>query len=67
MPNDVRPIVKFHNGQNRFKVPFVMHADFESILNIIESSGSNPEESYIKEINQHIGIHQRRTFRNILQ
>ena len=38
-------LVKFRDGENQFKVPFVMYADFESILNPIESSESNPEES----------------------
>ena len=31
-----------------------MYADFESILKPIEESSPNPEESYTKEINQHI-------------
>ena len=46
--------VKFHNGQNQFKVPFVMYADFEAILKPIESPKPNPEESYTKVISQHI-------------
>ena len=25
-------VLKFHDGQNQFKVPFIMYADFESIL-----------------------------------
>ena len=45
--------MEFHDGQNQFKVPFTMYADFESILKPIEPS-PNPEESYTKEINQHI-------------
>ena len=38
--------VKFHVGQNQFKVPFIMYADFVLTLNPIESSQCNPEESY---------------------
>ena len=53
MPKE-NSFVKFHNGQSQFKVPFIMFADFESILNPIESSESNPEESYTEVINQHI-------------
>ena len=45
--------VEFHDGQNQFKVPFTMYADFESILKPIEPS-PNPEGWYTKEINQHI-------------
>ena len=29
--------VKFHKGQNQFKVPFIMYADFESILKKVDS------------------------------
>ena len=46
--------VEFHDGQNQFKVPFVMYADFEAILKPKEVIESDPEESYTKEINQHI-------------
>ena len=46
--------VEFHDGQNQFKVPFTMYTDFESILKPIEGLSPNPEESYNKEINQHI-------------
>ena len=33
--------VEFKDGQNQFKVPFIMHADFESILELIESPNPN--------------------------
>ena len=46
--------VEFHDGQNQFKVPFVMYADFEAILKPKEVIESDPEKSYTKEINQHI-------------
>ena len=53
--------VEFHDGQNQFKVPFIMYADFETILKPTEEnikdfmeSNFNPEESYTKKINQHI-------------
>ena len=46
--------VEFHNGQNQFKVPFAMYADFEAILKPTKASNFNPEESYTKEINQRI-------------
>ena len=46
--------VKFHDGQKQFKVLFIMYADFEAILRPTEESNFNPEESYTKEINQHI-------------
>ena len=49
--------LEFHNGQNQFKVPFIMYADLEAIVKPTKEnvkSNSNPEESYTKEINQHI-------------
>ena len=46
--------VEFHEGQNQFKVPFIMYADFEAILKPTKNVKSNPEESYTKEINQRI-------------
>ena len=53
--------VEFQDWQNQFKVPFTMYADFKAILkpteeNVKDSmeSNFNPEESYTKEINQHI-------------
>ena len=46
--------VEFHRGQNQFKVPFTMHADFEAILKPMKETNFNPDAPYTKEINQHI-------------
>ena len=43
--------IEFKDGQNQFKVPFIMYADFESILEPIESPNSN--QPYTNEFNQH--------------
>ena len=48
--------IEFHDGQNQFKVTFTMYGDFEAILKPIEEPSPNPEESYTKEINQHIPL-----------
>ena len=46
--------VEFKDGQNQFKVPFIiMYAEFESILELIESPNANPNRSYTNEVNQH--------------
>ena len=46
--------VEFKDGQNQFKAPFIMHADFESIL---ETMGpvepGSPNQPYTNEVNQH--------------
>ena len=45
--------VEFKDGQNQFKVPFIMYADFESILEPIESPNPNPNQPYTNEVNRH--------------
>ena len=44
---------EFKDGQNQFKVPFIMYADFESILEHIESPNPNPNQPYTDKVNQH--------------
>ena len=46
--------VEFCDGQNQFRVPFIMYADFEVILEPIQGLRPGPEESYTTKINQHI-------------
>ena len=47
--------VEFYDGQNQFKVPFMMYADFEAILEPKEDSmESDPDAPYTKEVNRHI-------------
>ena len=47
-------VIEFYDGQNQFKVPFIMYADFEAMLEPIQGSSPNPNESYTKKVNQHI-------------
>ena len=45
--------VEFKDGQNQFKVPFIMYADFESILEPIghvELGSRNPNQPYTNEL-----------------
>ena len=49
-----RPIVEYSDGQFQFKVPFIMYADFESILELISGPGNNPRISATRDINVHI-------------
>ena len=49
--------VEFKDGQNQFKVPFIMYADFESILEPmgpVEPGSPNPNQPYTNEVNQHM-------------
>ena len=48
--------VEFKDGQNQFKVPLIMYADFELILESmgpVEPRSSNPNQPYTNEVNQH--------------
>ena len=46
--------VEFYDGQNQFRVPFMMYADFEAILQPIQSPSPDPSQPYTSEVNQHI-------------
>ena len=47
------PIVSYSNGQHQFKVPFVMYADFESILEPIQGVRNNTAQSSTRGVNIH--------------
>ena len=49
--------VQFKDGQNQFRVAFIMYADFESILepmDPVEPESLNPSQPYTNEVNQHM-------------
>ena len=46
--------VEFYDGQNQFKVPFMMYADFESILMPIQGPNPDQGKAYTTKVNQHI-------------
>ena len=46
--------IEFCDGQNQFKVPFIMYADSESILEPIKSPRPDPNWPYSQNVNQHI-------------
>ena len=49
-----RPIVEYSDGQFQSKVPFIMYADFESILEPIQGLGNDPRISTTRGINVHV-------------
>ena len=49
-----RPIVEYSDGQFQFKVPFIMYADFESILKPIQGLVNNLMISSTREVNNHV-------------
>ena len=48
-----RPIVQDWNGQFQFKVPFIMYADFESILELLQGPANNQRISSARGVNKH--------------
>ena len=46
-------IVTYLNGQHQFKVPFIMYADFESILEPIQRVKNDPSISSTGGVNSH--------------
>ncbi|ELU01221.1 hypothetical protein CAPTEDRAFT_109368, partial [Capitella teleta] len=48
--------IQFKNYQREMKVPFVVYADFESILKPIHTCEPNPEESFTNIYQKHIPI-----------
>ena len=48
------PTVQYSDGQFQFKVPFIMYADFKSILEPIQGLGNDPRISSIRGINNHV-------------
>ena len=48
-----KPTVKYSDGQYQFKVPFMMYADFESILEPIQGASNDPGISSTGGINVH--------------
>ena len=53
MPNK-KPIVEYSDGQYKFKVPFMMYADFESILEPIQGASNNPNVSSTRGVSIHM-------------
>ena len=50
--------VKFKNFKGKIKSPFMVYADFESILVPEDNGKQNPEESYIKKDQKHVACSQ---------
>ena len=47
------PIVRYSNGQHQFKFPFIVYADFESILEPIQGVKNSPNVSSTMGVNSH--------------
>ena len=53
MPTKFKSILKFSDGQGQLKAPFIIYADFESILEPFDSCSNDPTISYTNHISKH--------------
>ena len=54
MPNEDNKISKYNNGEKSLKVPFIIYADLECLLEKMHSCQNNLEESHTQRENKHI-------------
>ena len=58
MPNEDDKIIKYNQGEKSIKLPFIIYADLECLLEKMSTCHNNPEESSTTEINiHHLVIH----------
>ena len=53
MPTKDNKIIKYNQGEKSIKLPFVVHADLECLLEKISTCQNNPRKSSTNEINKH--------------
>ena len=53
MPEKDNKIIKYNYGEKYMKVPFVIYADIESLLEKMNTCHNNPEKSSTAKINKH--------------
>ena len=54
MPTKDNNIIKYNQGEKSIKLPFVVYADSEYLLEEISTCQNNPNESSTTEINKHV-------------
>ena len=54
MPTKDNNIIKYNQGEKSLKLPFIIYADLECLLEKINTCYNNPEESSTTKINKHI-------------
>ena len=53
MPEEDNKILKYNQGEKSIKVPFIIYADLESLLEKLNTCLNNPEKSSTTKINKH--------------
>ena len=52
-PKEDNEILKYNHGENSMKVPLIIYADLESLLEKMSTCHNNPEKSSTTKINIH--------------
>ena len=53
MPKEDNKILKYDHGEKPIKVPFIIYADLEYLLEKISTCHNNPKKSSATKINKH--------------
>ena len=53
MSDEDNKILKYNPGEKSLKVPFIIYADLECLLEKIDTCQNNPEESYTEKKARH--------------
>ena len=53
MPNEDNKILKYNHGEKSMKAPFIIYADFESLLEKMDTRYDSSEKSSTAKINKH--------------
>ena len=53
MPKEDNKILKFNHGENSMKVPFIIYADLESLLEKMNTCQNDPKKLSTTKINEH--------------
>ena len=53
MPGEDNKILKHNHGEKSMKVPFIIYADLESLLEKMNTCHNNPERSSTTKMNKH--------------
>ena len=54
MPKEDNKILKYNHGEKSLKVPFIIYADLESLLEKMNACHNNLKKSSATKINKHI-------------
>ena len=53
MPKEETKILKHNHGEKSMKVPFIIYADIDSLLEKMSTCHNNPKKSTTNKINKH--------------